>query len=105
MKKNIILLFILITICKICNAQGIYDSELSVNIKIRTNTGEVLENKNVTAIFHFTDNSKNLKNCSGFQFSPHGNDYLNLVKGFSSFINTSRWRNVSEENDNSKLCY
>ena len=68
-------------------SQGTYDYEMIVNIKVRTDAAEILENKNVKTIFHFTSNLKSLQSCKGFQYVSFTNEDLKLVTAFSTFIN------------------
>lgn len=77
---------------------------MQANVKIRNDAGETLENKDVTLIFHFTENSKNLQKCQGFQYTSYGSG-LEMVKGFSTFINTSNWQYSSESSNNLRTVY
>ncbi len=103
MKRNLILVFATLLMQNIY-AQT-YDYELPVNVKIKTDKGQILESKNVTVIFHFTNSNKDLKSCNGFQFSPHGSDKLDLISAFSAFVNTENWRYISEVNINKGYGY
>jgi len=93
--KIILNILFAIIITPICFGQT-YDSEIPVNIKIRNDAGDILESKNVSAVFHFKSSNKDLKNCSGIQFSPYGNTKLEQIVGFVFFVETDNWRYITE---------
>ncbi len=86
-------------------SQGTYDYEMIVNIKVRTDAAEILENKNVKTIFHFTSNLKSLQSCKGFQYVSFTNEDLKLVTAFSTFININNWKFETELSNNTKDIY
>lgn len=81
-------------------SQSAYNVEKTVNLKIRTNSGLVLDETNATAVLFFTDNTQNLLKSQGVHFTPRENN-LKLIAAFGIFIEPSNWRYRSEaSNDN-----
>jgi len=105
MKRIIFLPFFVLLFSAYVYSQETYDQEKSVNILIRNDEGKVLENKIINLIFHFSDNSQNLQRCRGFQFTNYGNADLELLQGFSSFINTNSWKLIQEQGNNNRVGY
>lgn len=100
MKKSALMLA-LITNSFLGFSQNPYNVEKTVNIKIRTNSGVVLDETEAKGVLFFQDNTQNLKKCRGVHFSPRAAN-LKLIAAFGIFIEPSNWK-YSPESSNSNM--